>query len=216
MRDSRETVWLASYPRSGNTLLRAMLHSCFGIRSTSVYRGDLGYNCDLERYAGHVELDACRSIRLNHDGLLPVKTHRPPFDSAPAIYIVRDGRAASVSLWEFMGCSMSLKDVILGNHQFGTWSDHLNAWKPWERPQTLFLKYEEVLADTTNNLAQLSRFLDREIISNRLPERSDIAHLDGHWVRDYSDWSTKMAKHELDWFFSVNGEMMRTLGYVNR
>ncbi len=28
-------VWLASYPRSGNTLLRTVLSECFGLRSTA-------------------------------------------------------------------------------------------------------------------------------------------------------------------------------------
>lgn len=214
MRQVDKTIWLASYPRSGNTLLRAILHSCFGIRSTSVYRGDLGFNHDLEHYAGHVELECCQSVRLNHDGLLPVKTHRHPLDSAPAIYIVRDGRAASVSLWEFMGHSKSLDDVILGKHQFGTWTDHLNAWMPWDRRRTLFLRYEDILTETSNTLVQLSRFLDRDIVSNRLPLRSDIAHLDGHWVRTYSDWSKKIATSELDCYFRVNGEMMKALGYI--
>jgi len=34
------TVWLASYPRSGNTYLRAILWTCFGLRSASVYADD--------------------------------------------------------------------------------------------------------------------------------------------------------------------------------
>ena len=214
MRHVDKMIWLASYPRSGNTLLRAILHSCFGIRSTSVYHGDLGFNRNLEHYAGHVELEVCRSFRLNNDGLLPVKTHRNPSDSAPAIYIVRDGRAASVSLWEFMRHSMSLEDVILGKHQFGTWTDHVNAWRPWDRDQTLFLKYEDILTDTSNSLLQLRRFLHRDIVSDRLPLRSDIAHLDGHWVRTYSDWREKITQSDLDCHCRVNGEMMNALGYT--
>jgi len=30
-------IWLASYPRSGNTLLRVILKHCFGLSSQSVY-----------------------------------------------------------------------------------------------------------------------------------------------------------------------------------
>jgi hypothetical protein len=30
-------TWLASYPRSGNTLLRTILKQCFGLSSQSVY-----------------------------------------------------------------------------------------------------------------------------------------------------------------------------------
>ena len=48
-------VWLASYPRSGNTFLRTILWQCFGLRSASYYRDDLGGNKELEEYVGHIE-----------------------------------------------------------------------------------------------------------------------------------------------------------------
>ena len=44
----RHVVWLASYPRSGNTFLRTILWHCFGLRSASVYPKDLGGNRALE------------------------------------------------------------------------------------------------------------------------------------------------------------------------
>ena len=48
-------IWLASYPRSGNTFLRTILWHCFGLRSASVYPQDLGGNRALEGYVGHIE-----------------------------------------------------------------------------------------------------------------------------------------------------------------
>ncbi len=33
-------VWLASYPRSGNTFLRLVLHRLFGVPTYSVYEDD--------------------------------------------------------------------------------------------------------------------------------------------------------------------------------
>ena len=48
-------VWLASYPRSGNTFLRTILWQCFGLRSASIYPKDLGSKKALEDYVGHIE-----------------------------------------------------------------------------------------------------------------------------------------------------------------
>ena len=51
-------VWVASYPRSGNTMLRTVLWHCLGLRTASVYPNDLGGNKDLEDYVGHIERNA--------------------------------------------------------------------------------------------------------------------------------------------------------------
>jgi hypothetical protein len=86
-------LWIASYPRSGNTLVRLILNQAFGVKSTSIYPD---------------ETDAMRSRPWLMDRLgfseeempgewLAVKTHNPPIDDMPAIYVVRDGRAAIVS-----------------------------------------------------------------------------------------------------------------------
>ena len=45
--DEREHInmsplFLSSYPRSGNTLLRTVLYQCFNLKSRSVYGNDLG------------------------------------------------------------------------------------------------------------------------------------------------------------------------------
>ncbi|MFV2033487.1 MAG: sulfotransferase domain-containing protein [Gammaproteobacteria bacterium] len=63
------------------------------------------------------------------------------------MYIVRDGRAAAISLWRFYNQSISLQNIITGKHRFGTWAGHLNTWKPWERPDTLLIRYEDIQSD---------------------------------------------------------------------
>ena len=37
-------IWLASYPRSGNTLLRTILNHCFNLKSASFYFSDFKGN----------------------------------------------------------------------------------------------------------------------------------------------------------------------------
>jgi hypothetical protein len=81
-----------------------------------------------------------------------VKTHDPPEDNCKAIYIVRDGRSTCVSFYHYLkdfphlDLKFSIRDVIAGFTPFGSWGDHLDHWKPLDRPNTLFLKYEDLVS----------------------------------------------------------------------
>ena len=214
---SAQPIWLASYPRSGNTLLRTVLHHCFGLASASIYSNDLGGNKDLESYVGHIEHDANGKIKFPAGSIPLIKTHEPPRNEQGAIYVVRDGRAACVSLWEFYGRKLPLEKVISGQHRFGTWANHLSAWRPRSRPNTLLIKFENI----TNNLdivvEEISRFLDVKIICMTIPERESVAKVDGRWVRKKSDWREFMTGKDLELFCQANGQMMGAMGYeLNR
>ena len=78
--------WIASFPRSGNTYFRNILFYVYGIES-STWHNETAYPVDE-----------------NYDSYRFVKTHLLPKDlfpadpSIPAIYLVRDGRDAVVSI----------------------------------------------------------------------------------------------------------------------
>ena len=183
------------------------------MRSTSIYSHDLGHNIELEQYAGHIENSSIGENGLNGENPTFIKTHSLPIDKSPAIYVVRDGRESCASLWEFYDRSITLKHIVCGMHQFGTWSEHLATWKPWIRRHTLLLRYEEMVNDLESVLNKLSHFLGLRVLTNRLPSRSSIAKLDGRWVRYPSDWRTKFSKEDLELFWKTNGQMMEMLGY---
>lgn len=211
-----DIVWLASYPRSGNTLLRTILWQCFGLRSASIYPNDLGGNKKLEEVVGHIEPGLDRRMVFPNKNPPLLKTHEYPPDSNPAIYVVRDGRAASLSLWKFYhdhGVSSSLLDVIEGHHKFGTWASHVAAWRPWERENVLFLEYEDLRCNLQDVLPRIGDFLQREALNDRLPERSRIAQADGQWVKDKTEWEKEFDKKLLRRFNEINGEMLDRLGY---
>lgn len=208
-----QPIWLASYPRSGNTFLRTILYQCFGLKTASYYASDLDGNKELESYVGHIEHDDDNQIRFPKGALPLVKTHDAPPDDGPAIYVVRDGRAASVSLWEFLDRRLPLEAVIAGEHSFGTWSDHVSKWTPWTREKTLLLKYEETVNDLPATLKKVSGFLGVGIANWEMPDRDSIASVGGKWVRKKSDWREAMNDEQLDVFHRLNGQMMKRLGY---
>lgn len=204
-------IWLASYPRSGNTLLRTILWHCFGLRTASIYPDDLGGNRLLGKMVGHIELSA--GERFEKAELPLVKTHHPPADQNKAIYIVRDGRAATVSLWHFYNRKMAIKDIITGKHTSFTWSFHLELWNPLRRPNTLLLKYEDLLDDLPTVLDKVGDFIDRDVVAQTLPDRNDIVAIDGKWVRKDSDWRRDLTGRDLNLFHQVNKRMMSCFGY---
>lgn len=208
-------IHLASYPRSGNTYLRTILWHCFRLPSASVYQQDLLGAKALEDYVGHVEIAPGELQRWpGKKGIQAVKTHKYPGDDRPAIYVVRDGRSACVSLWEFTFRKIPLGQVIEGHHEYGSWSNHVAAWRPWERPGTLLLRYEDMTGDLPLVLDEISRFLGLRILSRTVPERDRIADLAVIWVRRRSDWRQFMGEQELEVFERINGSMMRRLGYA--
>lgn len=209
MADLKKFVWLASWPRSGNTYLRTILWQCFGLRSGSIYPGDLAHNKKLEEYVGHIE----DKKNLFVTGNIPlIKTHESPADDSPAIYVVRNGKVATISLWQFYS-ETPLELIIEGRHRFGTWSNHLQLWKPWERPNTLLLKYEDIVGNLPGTLDKISAFLDVKIISETVPPRDAIAETDGRHVKkgglSKPDFPEALSKR----FDEINGEMLKKMGY---
>src|SRR6478609_26138 len=137
--DRSMIVWLASYPRSGNTLLRTILKQSMGLSSRSdsmdendhakegdVWASDVGVEGILSDWSTFYR-QACGS-----DEIFLVKTHRPPVDDQPAIYVVRDGRKACLSYLHFdrrfRKGTKSLAEIVVGIDRYGDWSSHYHAW----------------------------------------------------------------------------------------
>ena len=203
-------VWLASWPRSGNTYLRTILWHCFGLHSGSIYPDEFSGNKKLQEYVGHIEDKKSLFVAGN----IPlIKTHEAPTDASPAIYIVRNGEAATLSLCQFYP-ETPLEIVIEGRHRFGTWASHLQLWKPWERPNTLLLRYEDMVSDLPGSLDKISHFLGVRILNEIVPPRDAIADVDGRIVKKASVSKPVLPESLSKRFLELNGEMLRKMGYL--
>jgi len=164
-------TWLASYPRSGNTLLRLILKHCFGLSSQSLYQDQDFADPDVRTLVGHEDIGSnarqfvAMARRAGRN--LYVKTHEPPAaDQRPAIYVVRDGRSAVVShthyLREVLHRDVSLADVITGKAG-QSWSQHVRAWAMPLRANTLVVRYENLTTARPDVLAQIAGFIGRPL-----------------------------------------------------
>lgn len=156
-------TWLASYPRSGNTYLRTLLHHYYGTPTYTVYKG-VSVN-DEQRRVAEITGSRPRPMPLAEMAAAPdhffVKTHELPADDFPALYVVRDGRDALVSYAHFILRSreietglpvddrpdafrQTLHDLICYKASFGGWSAHVLAWTGRTAP-TAVIKFEELV-----------------------------------------------------------------------
>jgi len=164
---------------------------------------------------GHIEHGLDKQIHFPENNIPLVKTHKHATDNNRAIYIVRDGRAASVSLWKFYNGQLPLEAVIEGRHMFGTWSRHVQSWAPWDRPNTLLLEYETMKENLPLILNAISDFLQRDILSTSVPDRNTIAGVDGRWVKKKNDWVSEFPENLLNNFNQKNRDILLKAGYID-
>jgi hypothetical protein len=148
-------VWLASYPKSGNTWLRAFLANLIANRAEPVPLDELRNYCDdeslPERYAvlagkpaSELDYAAVSALRHRVHGQIAaanprtvfVKTHNPasypegdpihnPHVTAAAIYVVRNPLDVVVSMTHHFGLGVDEAIDFLGHEQAGTPNERL-------------------------------------------------------------------------------------------
>ena len=218
-------VWIASYPRSGNTFVRVILHQAFGLRTYSVHNDntDIGADPSTRHIVGHLALPkSWNADQARTDGeLWVVKTHDAPQESDKTIYIVRDGREATLSYFNYLHMytkqEATLVEVIAGAVDFGGWSEHVLAWNPLERGHTLLLRFEELVADPESHIRRIADFLDLEPIAVSLPSFSDLHRANPKFFRSgrTSSWTSAFDQNTHSFFWLLHYEAMTRYGYTS-
>ncbi|MCK5339237.1 MAG: glycosyltransferase [Bacteroidales bacterium] len=225
-------IWIASFPRSGNTFVRNILHDVYGLTSSEYHMED---DHPLEAdYADHPF----------------VKTHLLPTQLDPAapgikaVYIVRDGRDVMVSMAHQRQDIVApgsdfyknLKAAIIAEKDsfFGGWSKNVEAWT---KRAGLIIRYEDLLADPVGQIERI-----REICRLPAPDPSKIPSFEAlkegkaaYGARKtwgYTDeeskkladkafrkgktggWKEEMPDELHDLFWIYHGPQMEKLGYT--
>lgn len=148
-------VWVASFPRSGNTFLRIVLNRLYGVRTSTVYDVDgvaARLGADL---IGFEERPAAVEAMREAQEVYFVKTHRPRDDQVSeidkAICLVRDGRDALVS-WARQASEKDrryedeLRALVTRPEERGAgqWGRNVLSWLQPQVPHRVVLRYEEL------------------------------------------------------------------------
>ena len=216
-------TWLASYPRSGNTLLRMILKNCFGLSSQSVYADADFVDPQLADAVGHETVgDNPRSFvaRAQAEGRrLYVKTHElPPGRHLPVIYVVRDGRSAVVSylhyLRQVLGHEVALTDVISGR-MGPLWSAHVRGWALEPRQNRLVVRYEKLAAGDAESLNAIAAFIGRPLQNLPAMSFARLNELNPSFFRRGSDAANiaELDGEAATLFERLHGETLRAMGY---
>lgn len=217
-------VWVASYPRSGNTFLRVILFQVFGLNTYSVYdefaaEGD----ASIAATVGHAALpmDWTPEQARQDENLWMVKTHNPPTDEGKAIYIIRDGRESSLSYRKYIETfndqQSDLSTVIKGQIGFGSWSDHVKAWNPEGRRDTLLLRFEDLVADPVGFLPAIGNFLGCRPVQDKIPTFEELRALNPSFFRSgrTNSWTEAFSEEDHLLFWLLQGETMLQYGYCD-
>jgi hypothetical protein len=217
-------TWLASYPRSGNTLLRTILKHSFGQVSQSIYSDQEFVHPAISEIVGQEAIGqnpfefVDQAKRQNKH--LYVKTHEMPASIGQrAIYVVRDGRSCMVSCLHYgkdvLGKTISLDDVIRGRAGWPSWSQHVGAWALSGRPYTLVVRYEDLAAGCLQTLKAISGFIGLPILRNFDISFDQLHALDPTFFRCGSD-STNLGRLDpaaASLFERLHGDTLRRIGY---
>ena len=224
-------VWLASYPRSGNTLLRTVVHQTMGYPTYSdevdpEVRRSIAHTGEVEESYGRAELpgpwDAFYAEASASPRVFFVKTHRAPRDAQPAIYVVRDGRPTLASYLRFHRefqpqHGRSMLDLVVGHDYYGDWSGHYREWMAREAGPVLGVRYEELVDATPELVERIARFVGHTQAPR--PWSNPFGRMNAQNPRFFAAGETRWTG-DAAWtpfvdaaFFHVHGRLMGELGY---
>lgn len=214
-------IWLASFPRSGNTFFRNILYQVYGLESSTFHR------------------DPQYPVIENYQAYPFVKTHLLPADIVPndpaikKVYLLRDGRDALISMAHHKkdiikpGTDFynNLLESILGweDVDFAGWSENV---KQWLSVADLVIKYEDLVADPLGQVEKLRQLIDLpEPNAEQLPTFEKLKFGDPRYggERGRQDrafrrgkaggWKDEMPTELHQLFWELHGDAMELAGY---
>lgn len=224
-------IWLASYPRSGNTLLRTILKQTMDLDSYSEekIRPIVGLTASAKKTFGHLAIeepwdafyDRASSSKTNY----LVKTHLPPQDQQAVIYVIRDGRPATESYRAYHHsfqpdpnfCPNQV-DLMLGNDFYGNWSAHYRDWAARPNGTYLLVRYEQLVVADRSLLQEIAEFIGYKSEIKPFVNRIETMHQQNpdffrrgkvQWQRP-AHWTTE----EEALFLELHGELLLKLEYI--
>lgn len=231
MSTGRKKIYIASYPRSGNTWVRLLLEYAMGFPTRSIYTEEENARSGLKSTIVH----PIRSVTEDDHHLVRsapveiIKTHEIEIsDHHPVIYVLRDGRDATSSYWhylkEFEGHEPGPFSDFLRNLKSGGnwWADHVFSWLVSDKNhQKLIVRFEDLLADQAGQLKLVLEFLSltpvrkleefkSEVGFSRLREKLPTFFRSGKT----GVWKEVFSPSDEDFFYQHDRGLLRRFGYI--
>ncbi len=238
-----DDVFIVSYPKSGNTWTRFLI-------ANLVYPEERANFANINRLIPDPEALSKRTLaRLPRPRY--IKSHQyfdPRYQKI--IYVVRDPRDVALSQYHFHRKRKLLADdspieefvtrFVKGNTSvYGSWGENVSSWLATRngRPGFLLVRYEDLLAHTTQELEKVARFLGIPPDSKRLEDAAarssanEMREMERTQARQWSStkdtrqdvpfvrearaggWKQKLPRSCVVELEAAWGPLMRFLGY---
>jgi hypothetical protein len=233
-------VFLASYPRSGNTMLRFMLAEAMTGLPSSFDK--------IQRIIPEIGVHVNASQMVHGGGRL-IKTHEPyRGEYKRGIYIIRDvrdvllssfARESALDVLHIRTIDKYVLPFMQGKMtRFGSWQGHIHGWlnSPLAKNgDLLVVRFEEMRKDLAGTVARCLEFLGEKVdqaaihdaVHNnslqRMRAKEDRAKTlpkspgeEGRWIGKGSihGWREKLTERQLEIVDEYAGNMLESLGYA--
>jgi hypothetical protein len=232
-------VWLASYPRSGNTFFRILLNHLYGIKTHSIYDDKFFERSGASTTIGHELLPTSIQELDRSEEVFFVKTHALPSDSKPAVYLVRDGRDSVVSYAryqiEFVQRRTrlerlkdhffpqdrfydTLKDTIENERDGRGWGNHVFSWRRDHQGPMVTVRFEDLVSDPAPQVTNALETLELPVppLEGQPPT---FEELHNKWPTFFrkgktGGWREEMPDDLHELFWEIHGDAMGAMGYT--
>lgn len=234
-----DDVFIVSYPRSGNTWMRFLIGGM-------VFQKDINFR-NMEHYVP--DIYRCTHSHLRSLGRPRYLKSHEPYDARypKVIYLVRDPRDVAISYYEWLlkfrkttkTFDTFMVDFVNNETPYGGWGNHVDSWyQNAERVANglLFIRYEDLLADTVGKLLDVASFLALDVSVDRVKnvvganefarmQRKEDAATDIDLFRDTradirftrrgiaGQWREHLSQDQIVMFANSLGELAHKLGY---
>ncbi len=175
--DSKEKIYLVSYPKSGNTWIRFIIGNYLtdGKISFSNYHKIIP---DIHKNPEDISKVPYKPIIIKSHNIFRN-------DYKQVIYIYRDGRDVSVSYYHhlrgkgWIPLQMDFQEFywekfMKGDVFFGDWAVHIDSWLK-KTKNILLIKYEDLQTDTLNEVTKILKFCKISSEKQKLIKAIDLS-----------------------------------------
>ncbi|CAN5542853.1 sulfotransferase domain-containing protein [soil metagenome] len=194
-----DDIFVASYPKSGNTWLRFVLANMKGKGEAITFQNIDTYIPDV--YTSKEIINSQKSHRI-------IKTHQTLFDYySKTIYIYRDYRDVLVSFYYYEKAlnhfSGTLEQFISSQNvvePFGSWKKHVKLaleFKQKHPEKMLLLSYESLLENPIANIESIAKFCEIKptLSYKEINERCTFSKLKEDETKHSSDFKNESNEH---------------------
>ena len=204
-----DDTFIVSYPRSGNTWTRFLVANLLHPNEPVTF-------ANIERLVPDSEAQSSRYLKAIPRPRM-IKSHQYFEHRFKKVsYVVRDPRDVALSYYDFQRKYRQIPDSFplsqyvldfvggrLTSANWGTWGENVGSWISTRQGQSgfLFLRYEDLVAEPTRELARMASFLGIEPAAPLLAhaiEQSSADRMRGLERAQGKDWvSTKNKRSDI-------------------